>query len=274
MSTRRLVIALVSALVLSGMVTLFLNHKIRVRNASAVSETTRKVAAAAKPLDPGTVIKTDDLTLVDWPNRLVLQGTFENLNDLVGRSVIYPIGAQQPVVDSFLAAAGSGFGLTARIPEGMRATSVRSDEIVGVAGFLFPGSHVDVLVTLRPDNASANIATQIVLQDVEVLTAGQKTQPDPQAKPDNAVGVVTLLLKPADAEKLVLASTQGTIHFVLRNGADHTVVSVAPIRTNDLSSVLRSDVPAKDSERPHPAAKHPYEVEMFMGDKRGTTKFE
>lgn len=273
MSTRRLVIALVSALVLSGVVTLFLNHKMGVRNASAAPIATRKVVAAAKPLGQGTIVKAEDLTTVNWPTRFALQGAFENPNDVVGRSVIYPVGAQQPIVDSVVTTPGSGFGLTAKIPEGMRAISVHSDEIVGVAGFLFPGSRVDVLVTLRPDNSSAGASTQIVLQDSEVLTAGQNTQPDPLAKPSNA-GAVTLLLKPEDTQKLVLASTQGTIHFVLRNGTDHTVVSVAPIRTNELAGTLRSDVPRKDTVRVRQATKEPYEVETFMGDKRSSTKFE
>ena len=269
MNPRRLVIALVSALALSGLVTLFLNHKIRVRNASAAPIATRRVVAAAKPLGQGAVIKVEDLTWVDWPVRVALQGAFDNLNDVVGRSVIYPIGAQQPVLDTFVTAPGSGFGLTPKIPEGMRAISIHSDEIVGVAGFLFPGSHVDVLVTLRPDNSTAVATTQIVLQDVEVLTAGQNIQPDPQAKPSNA-GAVTLLLKPEDTQRLVLASTLGTIHFVLRNGSDHVVVLVAPVRTTDLSGTLRPDA----SKKVHQATKEPYEVETFMGDKRSSTKFE
>jgi pilus assembly protein CpaB len=271
MNTRRLVIALGSALVLSGLVTFFLNQKIRSRYAAASSVSTRKVVAAAKPLGQGAIVKAEDLTTVDWPTPFPLQGAFENVSDVVGRSVIYPVGAQQPVVDTFVTNPGLGFGLTAKIPEGMRAISVRSDEIVGVAGFLFPGSHVDVLVTLRPEASGG--ATQIVLQDVEVLTAGQNTQPDPQAKPSTA-GAVTLLLKPEDTEKLVLASNQGTIHFVLRNGADHTVVAVAPMRTSDLVGGLRSDISRKDSTHIHQTPAPPYEVETFMGDKRGSTKFE
>ncbi len=114
----------------------------------------------------------------------------------------------------------------------MRATAVKSDEIVGVAGFLFPGSHVDVLVTFRADGLPSP-ATQIVLQDVEVLTIGQKLEPDPQGKPET-VNVVTLLLTPEDSQKLVLASRQGSIQFVLRNGGDHTRVPVTPVQVAQL----------------------------------------
>ncbi len=272
MSTRRLVIALVSALVLSGLVTLFLNHKIKFRDTGPIA--TRKVVAAAKPLGQGAVIKAEDLTMVDWPTRFALEGAFGNPNDVVGRSVIYPVGAQQPVVDSVVTTPGTGFGLTAKIPDGMRAISVHSDEIVGVAGFLFPGSRVDVLVTIRPENTPGSVAsTQTVLQDVEVLTAGQNIQPDPAAKPSTA-GAVTLLLKPEDTQKLVLASAQGTIHFVLRNGGDHTVLVFAPLRSSDLLGGMKSTAPMTGSARSHPAKAETYEVETFMGEKRSSTKFE
>ena len=137
---------------------------------------------------------------------------------MIGRSVIYPIDEHQPILEHDVALAGSGIGLTVKIPEGMRAVSVRSNDVVGVAGFLYPGSHVDVLVTSKLEN-SPNPLTQTVLPNVEVLVAGQKIEPDPTGKPET-VNVVTLLLKPEDGEKLVLASTQGTIQFVLRNGAD------------------------------------------------------
>ena len=152
----------------------------------------------------------------------------------------------------------------------MRAASVRSDEVVGVAGFLYPGSHVDVLVTLRGDNASSS-ATQIVLQDVDVLTVDQQTDPAPGGKPEKA-GVVTLLLKPDDTQKLVLASTQGTIHFVLRNGADHGKVAAVPVRVAELAG--EAHAPGLAATRPPIATKHPYEVETIMGDKHATSQFE
>lgn len=166
---------------------------------------------------------------------------------------------------------GSGIGLTVKIPEGMRAASVRSDEIIGVAGFLFPGSHVDVLVTFRSDTIPTP-ATQIVLQDVEVLTVGQKIEPEPGGKAEN-VGVVTLLLNPEDAQKIVLASTQGTIHFVLRNGADRGRVAAVPVRVAEISGGARSPDTAP-AGRAHGAAKHAYEVETIMGDKHVTSQFE
>jgi len=272
-NTRRLVIALVAALTLSGLVTFYVSRKISAKNRVSQQLLTSKVVAAAKPLQAGTLLKAEDVALIDWPSRVSLPGTSGKVEDFICRFVLYPIAAQQPIVQSSLAPAGSGFGLTAKIPDGMRATSVRSDEVVGVAGFLFPGSHVDVLVTFRLDNA-ATTTTQTVLQDAEVLTAGQKSEPDPQAKPDS-VGVVTLLLKPEDAERLVLASTLGTIHFVLRNGADHEELATAPVRTTEFTDVAKAaakPVPARIADRP--PKKQPYVVETLMGEKRGATQFE
>ena len=120
---------------------------------------------------------------MDWPDAIPVQVDSRSRTSWWGA----PSSTQWPAASRFwiayLAAPGSGIGLTVKIPEGMRATSVKSDEVVGVAGFLFPGSHVDVLVTFRSDRVATPVtATQIVLQDVEVLTTGQNFEPDPQGK--------------------------------------------------------------------------------------------
>ncbi len=188
MNSRRLLIALLIALLFSGGVTWFLSRKLNARNSAHAN--TERYVAAAHALQPGEVLKPEDLKLVDWPSSLGLGNTFGKIEELNGRALIYPVAASQPILEGYLASPGSAIGLTTKIPEGMRATSVKSDEIVGVAGFLFPGSHVDVLVTMRSDRLPAP-ATQIVLQDVEVLTVGQKLQPDPQGKAET-VNVVTL----------------------------------------------------------------------------------
>jgi pilus assembly protein CpaB len=270
MNLRRLSIALAAALLLSVGVTWFLNRKITARNMFLSQQQMVKVVAAAKPLQAGEELKADNLVLEDWPSSASLAGAFKSVEEVKGRSVIYPVAERQPIVDGYLAVAGSGIGLTVKIPEGMRAISVRCDQNTGVAGFLFPGSHVDVLVTIR--DAAAPPWTQIVMQDVEVLTAGQKTEPDPQGKPE-VIAVVTLLLKPEDAEKVVLASTQGSVHFVLRNGADRGKVIAAAVNTAQL---LGPAVPSRSTVRVRSAvvAKKPYVVETIIGEKRATTQFE
>ena len=273
MDRRRLTIALLAALLLSGAVTYFLNRKINVRNRAAVPQVMLKYVAASRLLQPGEVLKADNLGLIEWPAKLTLEGGFSKIEELVGRAVIYPIAARQPILQAYLAVPGSGIGLTVKIPEGMRATSVRSDEIVGVAGFLFPGSHVDVMVTLRSD-AVPLPETQIVLQDVEVLTAGQKIEPEPGGKAET-VGVVTLLLSPEDAQKLVLASTQGSIHFVLRNGADRGHVNSVPVSVAQLTGESgRRDSTANAARNASAPKKATLVVETILGDKRATAEFE
>src|SRR5580693_817576 len=269
MNFRRLATALVVALLLSGAVTFFLGR--RLANHNTHSAVLRYVAPA-HALEAGEVLKPEDLALVEWPASMPLSGAFGKIGDLAGRAVIYPVAASQPILDGYLAAPGSGIGLTVKIPEGMRATSVKSDEVVGVAGFLFPGSHVDVLVTFRSDGLPTP-ATQIVLQDVEVLTVGQKLQPDPQGKPDT-VSVVTLLLTPEDSQKLVLASSQGSVQFVLRNGADHTRVDAVPVQIAQLAGTRPSAIPAAVTPRRYLPMKQADVVETILGDKRSTKSFE
>jgi pilus assembly protein CpaB len=268
MNSRRLLIALFFALLLAGGVTFVVSRKLVGRGGSAA--VFQHYVAATRALQPGEVLKPEDLTTIDWPASHPLTGAFTKAGELAGRAVIYPIAGSQPLLQDYLAAPGSVIGLTAKIPEGMRATSVKSDEIVGVAGFLFPGSHVDVLVTLRSDRFPTP-ATQIVLQDVEVLTVGQKLQPDPQGKPET-VNVVTLLLTPEDSQRLVLASSQGGIQFVLRNGADHGKVETTPMQIAQLSGAPPVNVAV--TPRPHLPMKQPDVIETILGDKRSTRSFE
>ncbi len=268
MNFRRLAVALIAALLLSGAVTFFLSRKLGGHNTT--HSNTQRFVAPSRPLQAGEVLKSEDLALVDWPASVPLSGAFSKIGDLAGRAVVYPVAASQPILDGYLAAPGSGIGLTVKIPEGMRATSVKSDEVVGVAGFLFPGSHVDVLVTFRSDRFPTP-ATQIVLQDVEVLTIGQKAEADPQGKPEN-VNVVTLLLTPEDSQKLVLASTQGTIQFVLRNGADHTRVKAVPVQIAQLSGADALPAAAVTPRARLPITP-PDVVETILGDKRTTKSF-
>ena len=270
MNSRRLLVALLLALLVSGGATFFISRKLA--GHGAPHSNVARYVAPAHALQAGDVLKPEDLVLVDWPMSIALSNAFTKPGDVSGRVVIYPVAASQPIVEGYLAAPGSGIGLTTKIPDGMRATAVRSDEIVGVAGFLAPGSHVDVLVTFRADGLPTP-ATQIVLQDVEVLTIGQKLEPDPQGKPET-VNVVTLLLTPEDSQKLVLASSQGSIQFVLRNGGDHTRVPVTPVQVAQLvgSQTLASATVV--TPRRHLPMKEAETVETILGEKRSTKSFE
>ena len=274
MDIRRLSFALFVALVLSAGATYLLYA--RIRNQKSAAPVTIRVVAAVDQLAAGTPLAPGNLKVVDWPASMPLTGAFAKPEQIVGRSLIYPVSPNQPVVENDLAAPGSGIGLSVKIPDGMRAISIRSNDVVGVAGFLYPGSHVDVLLTFRPDGDAPPL-TQTILQDVNVLTAGQTLEPDPKGKPQT-VNVVTLLLSPRDAQKLVLATQQGSVQFVLRNGADQNKPEQKPV----LASQLMADV-APPTPRPHVAAAAPtpkvsrppeyYTVETIAGDKHTVEKF-
>jgi pilus assembly protein CpaB len=278
MNPKRIILALVLAMAIAGVVTYAFYARVRMQRSDSTKVV--KVVAATKPLTSGSPITADSVAQVDWPANMAVSGAFTKVEDVIGRSVIYPIDEYQPILDHDVAQAGSGIGLTVKIPEGMRAVSVRSNDVVGVAGFLYPGSHVDVLVTSKVDN-SPNPQTQTVLANVEVLTAGQKIEPDPTGKPET-VNVVTLLLKPEDGEKLVLASSQGAIQFVLRNGADQNSPDTKPVDMADLMTGMKKPaVPGQKkvavAKPVVKAAKPPvvfYEVETISGGKRSVDKFE
>jgi len=274
MNSKRIGLAFVLAVAIAG--TVSYAFFIRVRSQQSANCTIVKVVAATKPLSAGSPITADSVALIDWPASMPLSGAFSKLDDVIGRSVIYPIGTHEPILDHDVATAGSGIGLTVKIPEGMRAVSVRSNDVVGVAGFLYPGSHVDVLVTSKIGNSPTPL-TQTVLPNVEVLTAGQKIEPDPTGKPET-VNVVTLLLKPEDGERLVLASTQGAIQFVLRNGADQKSPETKPVDMEDLMTGNKKQPVAEKKIRvrpPTPQVKPAvlFEVETISGDKRSVEKF-
>ena len=280
MDIRRVVVALALALALSGGVAYLLYGRLRQRGPSGPPVT--KIVAAAKNVAAGAALKQEDVTLVDWPQSVLPVGTFTKVEDVMGRALIYPLSEKEPVLLRDLAEPGSGISLSVKIPPGMRATSVRSNEIVGVAGFLFPGSHVDVLDTYTPPGSNAP-QTDTVLQNVEVISAGQKIQPDPQGKPET-VTVVTLLLSPRDSEKLLLASSQGNIQFVLRNGADTEQVKGSAVNLGDLSTSGAPKPPApltthvrvrssKSEAKKLPKPEDFYTIEIYQGDKRSEQKF-
>ena len=233
---QRIVVALILALVISGACTYLLSKRMSAR-ATAKSIPDIMYAAPSRPLQAGEVLKPDSVELIAWPGTKPLRGAFLKTADLVGRTLLFPLERDQPVLERDLSAVGAGAGLASRIPDGMRAIALRSDEVVGVAGFLVPGSRVDVLVTLRIAQ-SADPVTATVLQNAEVLAVGQRAQPDPDGKPTAAVTVVTLLLTPDQAERAVLASAQGSVHFVLRNGADMGHAEPAPMQLSMLAGGL------------------------------------
>jgi pilus assembly protein CpaB len=235
-----------------------------------------QIVAAATDLAVGTTLSQKDVVLLDWYSDALPAGVFTKTDGVVGHPLLYPMAAKQPILQKDLGVEGAGVGLAGKIPEGMRGVAIRSNEIIGVAGFLYPGSKVDLLMTFTPPGSNMPL-TQTVLQNVEVLTAGQTIEPDPQGKPQ-AVNVVTLLLTPQDSQKLQLASAQGNIQFVLRSGADQKSVEVKPTRLDEL---VIGEKPARPvvaapgvRHSPKPAPQPPiYVMEVIQGTKRSIEKF-
>lgn len=270
MITRRLTSAFIIALVVSGLFTFWLSQKFTKTHNAPPPPKSQYVAAAAN-MEAGQVIRAENLRLVDWPASMPLAGGFNAPQPLVGRVVLYPLAAGEPILERQLSTPGAGNGLVVKIPDGMRALSLKTDEVVGVAGFILPGTHVDVLCTLHPTNEPDPLTTT-VLQDVTVLAIGQKTEPDPEGKPTTA-SVVTVLISPEDAQRVVLASTQGQLRFVLRNGGDRLDFTGPPVLFSQLTPLPAPVKAAMAARVPRPAPK-PYTVETFMGAAVKTDNFQ
>jgi pilus assembly protein CpaB len=262
------------AALLAGGVTYLVFKRLR---ANAAQRQVTQIVAAAKDLPMGIALTSKDVVLVDWPSDMPLLGSFSKVEMVVGKPLVRSLGAKQPLFQRDLGVEGSGIGISAKIPLGMRATAVKSNEIVGVAGFLYPGSHVDVLATYQVPGAQGTLGsiTQTVLQDVEVLTAGQTIEPDPQGKPQE-VNVVTLLLNPEDSQKIQLASTQGSIQFVLRNGTDAKSVELHPTRLDQLAGLVKPPAPPVKADKKKaapPPPKPTYVLEVIQGTQKTVHKF-
>ena len=213
------------------------------------------LVVAAEPLSPGASLTTSELKTIRIPANLFPKGGYSRIEEVVGRPVISTIGADEPVVDSRLAARGSGFGVAPMIPTGMRAASVRVNDVAGVAGFVLPGMRVDVLVTGKPPGADDTF-TATVLQNVTVLSAGQTVQTDGKSQ-SMSVTVVTLLVDPVQAESLTLAANEGHLQLVLRNSSDQKVEATARRELRELyahGAALNSEpAPAPIVPPMHPA---------------------
>src|SRR5882757_1083926 len=266
MKAKRLTIALLVSLLISGLFTFWLSRRMA-KPAHVATRQKQMIVGAKEALQAGQLLKAEDVRLIEWP--VPLSGSVVKIEEVADRIVLFPVAKDQPILGSYLAAPGVGSGLTAKIPSGMRAISVRSDEVVGVAGFLLPGTHVDVLLTYHSEK-SPDPRTATVLQDVVVVAAGQQIRPDPEGKPTSVNNVVTLLLTPADSEKLVLATSLGAIHFVLRNGADKEQASSSSVGLDELTGTVL--LPSTEAPATKPRAK-PYQVETVLGDKQVVKTF-
>jgi pilus assembly protein CpaB len=181
----------------------------------------RDIVVAARPLSVGVTVKPADIKLAKTPASAFPKGAFGKAEEVIDRPVISNVLMDEPILDGRLAVRGSGLGLAPIIPVGMRAVTVRVNDVSGIAGFVLPGMRVDILVTGRPPTYDGTI-TATALQNMLVLSAGTAIQADARGQAIQA-STVTLLATPDQAETLTLANNEGRIQLVLRNGSDQTI---------------------------------------------------
>jgi pilus assembly protein CpaB len=195
-----------------------------------VATPTQPVVVAAVDLSLGAELKADDLKVLSFPAGQAPEGSFAQSQEIVGRGLIVSVVKGEPILPAKLASKEAGAGLPPVIPDGMRAVSVRVNEVIGVAGYVLPGSRVDVIATASPTSQMADTTSKVVLANVLTLTAGTRMEQDQKDGKPVQVTVVTLAVTPEQAERLALASTEGKIQLALRNPLDQSAPATPGIR--------------------------------------------
>jgi pilus assembly protein CpaB len=272
MARTRVFIVLVLALTVGGGLAYGTYNFMQRTPARAVSVATRPVVVAASDLELGAELGADDLRVVEWPAGSVPTGAFATVAEVTGRGLIMPVVQNAPILPGVLASKEAGSGLPPAIPPGLRAVSVRVNEVIGVAGYVLPGTHVDVVATLSPNDQRPEMTSKVILSNVQVLTSGTKIDRDTDKNKPVAVSVVTLLVDPDETERLTLASTEGKIQLALRNPLDSTTPTTAGIKPAALLGtappvrhVARLNKPGTVAPAPEP---EPPSIEIIRGDKR------
>ena len=224
MKQHRTLIVLAVAVATAGVAAFGVYQAIQRMPARQVEMATVPVVVATRGLGLGTRLTTDDLKVVAWPATTPVTGAVADPATLIDRGVIAPIAQNEPVTTTRVAGPEAGAGLPPIIPAGMRAISVRVNEVIGVAGFVLPGTRVDVLVAVNDDGDEGTRQepmARTVVSNLQVLTAGTRYDQE-EAKDGQAIRstVVTLAVLPADGERIALASAEGQLSLVLRNPLD------------------------------------------------------
>jgi pilus assembly protein CpaB len=240
------------------------------------------VVVAARPLELGVSLTADLVKTIAWPGRNPIAGSFSAVDDVVNRGLVAAVAENEPITESKLAPLEAGAGLPPAIRPGMRAMSVKVNEVIGVAGFVVPGTKVDVLVTIRGDSDGIS---RVVVSNVQVLTAGTRYDEAEARKEGKPIpsSVVTLMVTPSDAERIALAQTEGQIMLALRNPLDTEATQTPGIRTAGLMAprmapgAAASPTPAPATARrptvapaPAPVVPVPHAVETIRAGKRET----
>ena len=229
------------------------------------------LVVATTKLPYGTVLQGEHVKTVEWASTVRPEGSFTDPQAVIGRAILDAVVPGEPILETRLAPKDAGGGLASVIPKGKRAVSVRVNEIIGVAGFVLPRTRVDVVVSVNPGGEKGRSASKMILQNVEVLAAGQKIEQDAEGKPQS-VNVITLLVSPEEAEKLTLASHEGDLQLALRNSLDLDPVSTQGVLLSSMVHGAAPPAPAPKASRPAPKPATDT-VEVIRGNKRSTENF-
>jgi pilus assembly protein CpaB len=281
---RRLISVFAFALVVAG-ITSFLVYRLIILHVQAPGRpvSSNKLVVAAHELQVGALIHDFDLTQVPWDSPIPEQA-IKSPAEAIGRGVIATIYQGEPILDHRLAPKGAGAGLASTIPVGMRAVALRVNEVVGLAGFVLPGMRVDVLIAGNAPGGSQNSTGTLcrtVLQNIEVLSAGQKIEKNVEGKPESAQ-VVNLLVTPDQAEILNLASSETKVQLVLRNPLDtqeeathgSSVAGLFGQSAKPVAVLFRPAAPHASSMRPVQRPPTVTRIEIFNGTKKSEEVFE
>ena len=296
MRNKRFFIVLVGALIFGVLAAVSVSRYLS--SAQAYTKNMTKVAVAKVAIPVGTKIVAEQLTLVQLPKESTPDGTFDTVEKLTGRVVVMNIAPREPVTESRLAPEGTAAGLSAVIPEGYRAMTVKVDDAAGISGFIMPGALVDVVVVIDPRENSAmqDPISKIVLQNIKVLANGQNIDKPENQREANSVKAVTLQVTPEQAEKLALASNEGKLQLVMRNQIDQGDEETKGVNKRELitgsdrvtpvpepgsmkseqpksAPVRRVRVPAEPKAAPAPEVKPRTQVEMIEGAKKRSVEF-
>jgi len=279
MNRSRLLLIGVIALGLGGFVSLLVYRNLQSR-ATADNRPGTDVVMAADDLPVGSKLEDKDIKVVRFPAADLPPHYYTQKSQVLGRGVVLPISQGEFVLPGKLAGANAGYGMPSLIPPGMRAVSVRVNEVVSVAGFVQPGTRVDVLLTGNPGGANEP-QTTTVLENVAVLATGQRLERNAAGEASSAP-VITLLVSPDDAQKLTLAGNQGRIQLTLRNPVDTRQEELSAVKADALYRnisvpappvVPRAKVRKAGTPAP-PTAPAVYEIEVIRGEKKDVTKFQ
>lgn len=284
---KKAIIVLGLALIFGVFTAMSVNRMLRRGTNAFGTQPVKKVVVAADNIGLGLQIKPEHVSVTEWPESLVPKTSFGEIEKVVGRVTVGEIFRGEPILQERLAPEGSAAGLSALIPAGMRAMTVKVDEVIGVAGFIHPGTYVDVVATVVQGTGEQSLS-RVILQNVKVLASGTRMEAQKEGQPIE-VKTVTLQVTPEQAEVLALASNAGRLQLVMRNITDKETVATRGADTGVLfqgkpfqralaaapaAPVEKPKVvPKTEAAPPAPPPPPPKTIEIIRGGERSAINY-